>query len=49
MSVKDYEFPLSLAAACVILGTIGAGSFSLDHLIFGEDRKKRRLARSGKE
>jgi len=49
MSVKDYEFPLSLAAACVILGTIGAGSFSLDHLIFGEGAKKKRAARSGKE
>ena len=49
MSVKDYEFPLSLAAACVILGTIGAGSLSLDHLIFGEGAKKKRAAKSGKE
>lgn len=50
LSVKDYEFPLSLAAACVVLGTIGAGSFSVDHVVLGEGRgKKRRLPKSSKE
>lgn len=49
MAVKEYEFPLSLAAACVVLGTIGAGTLSLDRLIFGEAGKKRRFTRSGKE
>jgi putative oxidoreductase len=49
MAVKDYEFPLTLAAACLALGTIGAGVFSLDHLIVGEGGKKRRFARSSKE
>jgi len=49
MSVKDYEFPLSLAAACVVLGTIGAGAFSLDHMIFGEARKKRRATKSSRD
>jgi putative oxidoreductase len=42
LSVKDYEFPLSLAAACFILATIGAGILSADHLIFSETTKKRR-------
>jgi putative oxidoreductase len=41
LSVKDYEFPLSLAAGCFILATIGAGIFSADHLLFGETTKKR--------
>jgi putative oxidoreductase len=50
LSVKDYEFPLSLAAACLVLGTIGAGSFSVDHVVLGEGRgKKRRLPKSSKE
>jgi putative oxidoreductase len=49
MSVRDYEFPLSLAAACVVLGTIGAGAFSLDYMIFGEAGKKRRATKSGRD
>ena len=49
MSVRDYEFPLSLAAACVVLGTIGAGAFSLDHMIFGEAGKKRRATKSSRD
>ena len=49
MAVKEYEFPLSLAAACVALATVGAGVFSLDHLILGEGSKKRRIARNSKE
>ncbi|HVM75849.1 MAG TPA: DoxX family protein [Candidatus Saccharimonadales bacterium] len=46
ISVKDYEFPLTLAAACFVLATIGAGIVSADHLVFGETRKKHRTAKS---
>ncbi len=42
LSVKDYEFPLSVAAACLVLATTGAGLVSADHLILGENGKKRR-------
>ncbi len=46
LAVKDYEFPLALAAACLALATIGAGVLSADHLVFGEDGKKRKATRS---
>jgi putative oxidoreductase len=49
MSVRDYEFPLSLAAASFLLGTVGAGTFSVDNIVFGEDGKRRRVAKSSKE
>jgi putative oxidoreductase len=49
MAVKEYEFPLALAAGCLALATIGAGRVSLDHLVFGEDGKKRRSAKSSKQ
>jgi putative oxidoreductase len=49
MAVKDYEFPLALAAACFALATIGAGLLSLDHLVFGEGSKVRRFAKSSKD
>ena len=49
MSVKDYEFPLAVAAGCFALATIGAGLISADNLLFGEDAKKRRKARSSSE
>jgi putative oxidoreductase len=49
LAVKDYEFPLAVAAGCFVLATIGAGSLSLDHLIFGEGGKKRRAAKSSKD
>lgn len=42
MAVKDYEFPLALAAACLALATVGAGPLSLDQLIFGQGAKRRR-------
>jgi len=35
LAVKNYEFPLILATAAFVLATIGAGLFSVDHLIFG--------------
>jgi putative oxidoreductase len=42
IAVKEYEFPLTLAAACLALATIGAGLVSADHLLFGENGKTRR-------
>jgi putative oxidoreductase len=33
-AVRDNEFPLTLAAACFVLATVGAGLISLDHPIF---------------
>ena len=33
--VKNYEFPLLLAAAAFTLACVGAGLISLDHAIFG--------------
>jgi putative oxidoreductase len=49
LSVKDYEFPLAVAAGCVVLATIGAGLVSFDNLLFGEDGKKRRTTKSAKD
>jgi putative oxidoreductase len=49
MVVRDYEFPLALASGCLVLATIGAGLASADHLVFGEDGKKRRNSKSRKE
>jgi putative oxidoreductase len=49
MSVKDYEFPLALAAACFLLGTIGAGTFSVDNIVFGENGRRRSKTKSSKE
>jgi putative oxidoreductase len=34
LAVHDYEFPMSLAAACFALATIGAGWISLDKPLF---------------
>jgi putative oxidoreductase len=42
MSVKDYEFPLALAAGCFALATVGPGLFSIDNAVFGESGKRRR-------
>lgn len=44
MAVKDYEFPLALAAGCFALATAGPGSLSIDNLVFGESGKRRRPA-----
>jgi len=35
LAVHDYEFPLTLAMACLVLVTTGAGTLSLDRAIFG--------------
>ena len=34
LAVHDYEFPLTLAAACLALATVGAGMISLDQPLF---------------
>ena len=50
MMVRDYEFPLTLAAASFVLATVGPGLLSVDHLIFGSASSssgKRRLAKAG--
>jgi putative oxidoreductase len=49
MSVKDYEFPLALAAGCFVLATVGAGLISGDHVLFGENSKARRSAKSSQD
>lgn len=42
MAVKEYEFPLAVAAACFALATVGAGSLSIDSLFLGDSNTKRR-------
>jgi len=49
LSVKDYEFPLAVAAGCFALATIGAGLISADNLVFSEGGKKRRKTKSSGE
>lgn len=49
MAVSDYQLELALGAACAALATVGAGALSIDHLLFGEGGKKRRLTKSSKE
>ena len=49
MAVKEYEFPLAVGAACFVLATVGAGVISMDHLIFGESGKKKRVAKNGRD
>jgi putative oxidoreductase len=49
LAVRDYEFPLALAAACFILATIGPGVLSADHLVFGDATKKRRPTKPAKD
>ncbi len=45
-AVSEYQFELALAAACVALATVGAGSLSVDHVMLGDGRAKRRAARN---
>jgi len=47
MVVREYEFPLAVAAACFALATVGAGSLSIDHLFLGESGSKRRKSAKG--
>jgi putative oxidoreductase len=32
--VRDYEFPLALAASCFVLASVGAGLISVDNFVF---------------
>ena len=48
MAVNEYQFELALAAACLALATVGAGLLSIDHIVFGEDPRKRRPARNSR-
>jgi len=41
LAVNDYQFPLSLAAACCALATVGAGLISVDQFLFEGGRKAR--------
>ena len=41
MAVHEYEFPLALAAASFALVTTGAGTASVDRLLYGEAGLKR--------
>jgi putative oxidoreductase len=49
MAVKDYEFPLAVAAACFALATVGAGLISIDHVVWGEAGNRPSMARRRKE
>jgi putative oxidoreductase len=41
-AVNEYQFELALAAACLALATVGAGSYSVDHVMLGEGGGTRR-------
>jgi putative oxidoreductase len=43
--VKNYEFPMALAATAFTLACVGAGLLSLDHVIFGGGRRGSRRAK----
>jgi putative oxidoreductase len=45
MAVKEYEFPLTLAATCFVLATAGAGRLSLDQFIFEKSGRQIRRAK----
>src|SRR5882757_8148392 len=48
-AVNEYQFELALAAACVALATVGAGTLSVDHVMLGESGKRRRVSKSDRE
>jgi putative oxidoreductase len=49
-AVNEYQFELALAAACVALATVGAGSLSVDHVMLGDGGgTKRRTAKRDKD
>ena len=43
--VKNYEFPMVLAAAAFMLACVGAGLLSLDYVIFGGGRRASQRAK----
>jgi putative oxidoreductase len=49
-AVNEYQFELALAAACLALATLGAGSLSVDHVMLGDGGGgKRRAAKRDRE
>lgn len=49
-AVNEYQFELALAAACLALATVGAGTLSVDHVMLGESgQTKRRAAKRERE
>ncbi len=44
LAVHNYELPLAIAVGAFALATVGAGSLSLDHVIYGARIKSRRRA-----
>ena len=48
LAVHEYEFPLAVAMACFALATIGAGSISIDHPLFGNGGGSSRGSRNPK-
>lgn len=48
-AVNEYQFELALAAACVALATLGAGSMSVDHVMLGDGGARRRTAKRDRE
>jgi putative oxidoreductase len=49
-AVNEYQFELALAAGCVALATVGAGSLSVDHVMFGEGGgAKRRVPKGSRD
>ena len=52
LAVHDYEFPLTLAAACFALATVGAGMISLDQPLFergGRREQERKLSEADRD
>lgn len=50
MALREYEFPLALAAGSIALATVGAGVASVDHFLFGEGTSNRlRAAKPAKK
>ena len=45
MAVHEYEFPLVLATACLVLATVGPGTLSADHLLYGIGGSRARSAK----
>jgi len=48
LAVNDYQFPLSLATACLALATVGAGLISVDQFLF-EGGRRASVARNAKK
>jgi putative oxidoreductase len=48
LAVHEYEFPLTLAMACLALATVGAGLISIDNPLFGNGAGKWRGPRNPK-